>query len=173
MKRIFFGFILGVIAVFGGGYLFLISGLMPVATIAPALPLEEWAAHLAIHAAMRGETSLASPLKTSDENLHAGAQVYLQHCAVCHGQPDHKPSMIARGMFPKPPQLFEKDDLVTDDPIAKIYWKVKNGIRLTGMPGFQGNLSETEMWQVSQVLLEADHLPEPIKSLLSATAPGN
>ena len=39
------------------------------------------------------------------------------------------------------------------------YWKVANGIRLTGMPGFSGSLSNEQMWQVSLLLSNADKLP--------------
>lgn len=57
-------------------------------------------------------------------------------CAVCHGSSGGHPSFIAKGLFPKPPQLLEIDDQITADPVGEAYWKVKNGIRLTGMPGF-------------------------------------
>jgi mono/diheme cytochrome c family protein len=45
---------------------------------------------------------------------------------------------------------------VTDDPPGETYWKVANGIRLTGMPAFKDALTETEMWQVSLLLANAD-----------------
>jgi mono/diheme cytochrome c family protein len=48
---------------------------------------------------------------------------------------------------------------VTDDPVGETYWKVKNGIRLTGMPGFSDSLSDAALWQVSLLLLQADKLP--------------
>ncbi len=39
-------------------------------------------------------------------------------------------------------------------------------MRLTGMPGFDGSLSEDEMWQVSLLLLEADRLPPAVQQAL-------
>jgi mono/diheme cytochrome c family protein len=51
--------------------------------------------------------------------------------------------------------------------VGETFWKVQNGIRLTGMPGFKGSLSEKEMWQVSQLVALADKLPESAKSELS------
>ncbi len=45
---------------------------------------------------------------------------------------------------------------VTDDPPGETYWKVANGIRLTGMPAFKDVLTETEIWQVSLLLANAD-----------------
>jgi len=67
-------------------------------------------------------------------------------------------------MFPKPPQLFEHG--VTDDPVGETYWKVANGIRLTGMPGFKGTKSDDALWQVSLLLANADKLPASVTTAL-------
>jgi len=47
-------------------------------------------------------------------------------------------------MYPPPPQLLSPEQGVTDDPVGVTYsfWKVKNGIRLTEMPAFNGSLTE-------------------------------
>jgi mono/diheme cytochrome c family protein len=68
-------------------------------------------------------------------------------------------------MFPKPPKLLEGKG-VTDDEPGETYWKVANGIRLTGMPGFGESLSQTQMWQVSLLVARADKLPESVKAAL-------
>jgi len=68
-------------------------------------------------------------------------------------------------MFPQPPQLF-KGHGVTDDPAGETYWKVANGIRLTGMPAYINSLNDTEMWQVSLMLAHADKLSPDIFSVL-------
>jgi thiosulfate dehydrogenase len=69
-------------------------------------------------------------------------------------------------MFPQPPQLLPPKKGVTDDEVGETYWKVKNGIRLTGMPGFGSSLSDSEMWQVSLLLLHADKLPDSAQAAL-------
>ncbi len=66
---------------------------------------------------------------------------------------------MSKAMFPPPPQLFEKQDMVTDDPEGTTYWKVTHGIRLSGMPGFADILSDTQRWQVTMLLAHADKLP--------------
>jgi mono/diheme cytochrome c family protein len=73
-------------------------------------------------------------------------------------------------MFPLPPQLQTKDEMVTDDPVGVTYWKVKNGIRMTGMPGFGEMLSDNEMWQVSEMLAHADKLPPATMAALQKPA---
>jgi len=171
-KKIIFailiGLLLGLLIPFIAGYLFLISGGMPVATKGPPLPLERTIARMATRAAMRNQTELTSPVSADEVNLLAGVKVYQTNCAICHGLPDDTPTAVASGLFPKPPHLFPPDIGVIDDPVGKIFWKVKNGIRLTGMPGFVDSLSETEMWQVSLLLLNADKLPGRVKQKLQA-----
>jgi mono/diheme cytochrome c family protein len=89
----------------------------------------------------------------------AGAKLYKNNCAGCHGAPELPRPAISKAMYPPPPQLFEKDDMVTDDPEGETYWKVTHGLRLTGMPGFGGILSDTERWQVTMLVAHADKLP--------------
>jgi mono/diheme cytochrome c family protein len=85
---------------------------------------------------------------------------------VCHGLPGQQMTNIAKGMFPRPPQLFHGKG-VTDDPVGETFWIIRNGIRLTGMPGFQESLTEDQMWQVSQLLAHADKLPDSVKEELN------
>jgi mono/diheme cytochrome c family protein len=61
---------------------------------------------------------------------------------------------------------------VTDDPLGETYWKVANGIRLTGMPAYKDILTETEMWQVTLLLGSADKpLPPTAVELLRGQSP--
>jgi thiosulfate dehydrogenase len=85
---------------------------------------------------------------------------------VCHGLPAQKETLIATGMFPRPPKLMEGKG-VTDDEPGESYWKVANGIRLTGMPGFRPALSDTQMWQVSLLAAHADKLPKSVQDTLA------
>jgi mono/diheme cytochrome c family protein len=79
--------------------------------------------------------------------------------------------MISKGMFPPPPQLFEKADMMTDDPEGETYWKVTHGIRLSGMPGFGAALSDTERWQVTMLLKNADKLPASAQAEFAGGTP--
>jgi thiosulfate dehydrogenase len=170
IKQFLPGVLLGMCLPFLGGYVFIIMGGMPVTTKDAPLPFERYLAKKALKAAMRQEIGTRAPMPPDDTNLLAGAKVYRGQCAVCHGLPNQPLGAIAKGMVPPPLSLFSPDEGVTDDPEGKIYWKVKYGIRLTGMPGFQESLSETELWQVSLLLLKANQLSEPVRqSLLTDT----
>ncbi len=166
MKKILAGVVIGICVLLLAGYLFVSLGGMPVATKGPPLPLEKYLARKALHAAMDREVGKPSPLPADEPNFLAGAHVYQAQCAVCHGRLGQPESAIAKGMFPHPPQLLPPKKGVTDDLVGETYWKVKNGIRLTGMPGYVDSLTDAELWQVSLLLLHADKLPESVRPIL-------
>jgi thiosulfate dehydrogenase len=170
LKTFLVGLIIGLIAVPICVYAYFVTGSAPVATAAPAMPFEKTLAHGALNARIAKEMPKSVPVPADESNFTAGAQVYRENCAACHGLPGGTPTAIARGMYPKPPKLLEGTG-VTDDPAAESYWKVANGIRLTGMPGFSESLSQTQMWQVSLLLANANKLPDSVKVALYRPTP--
>src|ERR1035441_1660528 len=135
-----------------GGYLFVSGGGVSLATTAPPLPLEKTVAKMALRASIGNSGDQKDPLPFDDANMLAGVHAYKEHCAVCHNAPGQPRTAVSKGMFPPPPQLFEKEDSVTDDPEGVTYWKVTHGIRLSGMPGFGSTLSDTQRWQVTMLV---------------------
>ena len=168
MTKFLFGLVLGLVLVPVCVYLYLTSGRAPAAATDPPMPFETTIAKTALHAKIAKEMPRAAPLEANELTYLAGARVYRANCAQCHGLPNHTPPVIAKGMFPSCPQLWEKDHMVTDDPPGETFWKVKNGIRLTGMPAFAPALSTDEMWQVSLLLANADKLPPSVQTALAA-----
>jgi thiosulfate dehydrogenase len=160
------GMMLGVAVVGVSVYFYFSTGRAPVATSAPPMPFEKRLAHQALNARVDREMPKTVPIQPDESNLAAGANVYREHCAVCHGVPGQAETFIAKGMYPHPPKLMEGKG-VTDDEPGESYWKVANGIRLTGMPGFKATLSETQMWQVSLLVANADKLSKSVKDGLS------
>jgi len=73
-------------------------------------------------------------------------------------------------MFPIPPQLFRGKG-VSDDPASETYWKAANGIRLSGMPSFKTKLTDTQLWQVSELLAPANEIPDSVKRVLTPDSP--
>lgn len=171
MRKFLIGLILGLVAIPAGVYFYFSSGTAPVATSAPPMPFEKTLARMALHARMDKEMPKSVPVTADEAAYVAGAQVYKEHCAVCHGVPGQPRTAIAKGMFPDPPKLMEGTG-VTDDPPAESYWKVAGGIRMTGMPGFDKTLSTTQMWQVSLLVANADKLPKAAQDILAPATGG-
>jgi mono/diheme cytochrome c family protein len=171
MLQRFGWFVLGVIAAIltmvAGAYLFLKVGGVSMETTAKQFPLEKTLVRLALHASIGNAAQQRDPLPFNDGNMTAGADIYKEHCAFCHGLPQALPTFASRGMFPRPPQLFEQTHMLTGKPAGITYWKVTHGIRLSGMPGFGSLLSDTQRWQITMLVAHADKLPPAARAALS------
>jgi thiosulfate dehydrogenase len=171
MIRFLLGIVLGILLLFAGAWLWLTYGHPPVAVADAALPFEQFITHMPLHARIDHELAATVPVQANEATFVAGAHIYRQQCAYCHGL-SGSTSHVGPHMFPDAPPLWEKHHDgqvvgVSDDPPAETYWKVSNGIRLTGMPAYKQVLSETEMWQVSVLLANADKpLPPAAVTLL-------
>ena len=169
-------FILGIlftlVALGVSGWVYFKHGHPPVAAADPAFPLEAQIVHVPLDARIARELE-QPPFGTSEDVYESGAKIYVASCASCHGTPGHD-SPFARWMYPGAPQLWKKHSHgnvvgVSDDEPGETYWKVKNGVRLTGMPAYQTLYTSTEMWQVSLLLKNADQpLPDPVMQILGA-----
>jgi thiosulfate dehydrogenase len=169
-KGLLVGILLGVLLVAGCIYYYFSSGHAPVATSAPPIPFEKRFARMGLHAYLDKLPHPQPQVPADEANLMVGAKVYKEQCANCHGLPGEPKTAVAQGMYPDPPQLF-KGVGVTDDEAWESYWKVENGIRMSGMPGFKGQLTETQIWQVSVLVKNADKISETVrKELLAGNA---
>ncbi|MGO9776839.1 MAG: c-type cytochrome, partial [Terracidiphilus sp.] len=160
MGRVLLGVLLGILLVPVVVLGWLRFGSPPVAVADPPFFQERLLTGIPLHA--RIDRELASrPVNQPDEgSLVAGAEIYSEKCAFCHGF-QGKPSVVGKHIYPAAPPLWEKHHHngsigVSDDPPGETYWKVANGIRLTGMPAYKGVLTDTEIWQVSLLLANAD-----------------
>ena len=167
MKAFILGIIVTLACIALAVHIYFATGMAPVATAAQAMPFEKRLASMALHARTQKEMPKNPPMQPTEADYNAAAHEYVEHCAICHGVPGKDPTAIADGMFPKPPQLF-KGKGVTDDPAGETYWKIQNGIRLTGMPAFKGHLSDPETWQVAFLLANANKLPASVQTYLQS-----
>jgi thiosulfate dehydrogenase len=168
--KLVLGFILGVVAVGLGLFAYLKYGPLPVAVSDTPFPMEKELVRLPLNARIEREVKTA-PFGSSEDVFEAGAHIYKTDCANCHGTPGHDVP-YAKFMYPNAPQLWKKHGKngvvgVSDDEAGETYWKVANGIRLTGMPAYGHVLSDTQMWQVSVLLKNADkEMPDPVMKIL-------
>ena len=165
MIKFFLGVFFGIGFVVLGSYLFVTRGGIFMGTDAKPLPMEDKIAGAAITASIGKSADDASPLPADETNFLAGAKVYMQACAGCHGKLDQAEGG-AKNFYPKPPPLLPPGTGVTDDPVGATHWVVKNGVRFSAMPSFGQKLSDTEIWQVSLVLQNANKLPDSVKDSL-------
>ncbi len=168
MAKFVLGLAIGILLVPAGLYLYLRSGYAPVAASASPMPFERFMAKTALRATIDHQAPTIPPVHVTDASLGNAAQLYRQDCAVCHGLPGQPPTSAAAGMYPRPPQFFRANAEKIDDPAGEIYWKVENGIRLTGMPGFHASLTPRQVRGLAGFLGDATELPPAVIAVLDA-----
>jgi mono/diheme cytochrome c family protein len=171
MGRVLLGIILGILLVPIAALGYLKFGRMPVAVADEPLPMEDFATRIPLKTRIEFEQVTNPPVKPGEDTFTAGAHIYAQECAVCHGF-HGKASRFGMHMAPQAPLLWEKNIKgdavgVSNQELGAIYWKVENGIRLTGMPAFKDVLTPLQRWQVSTLLANANKpLPPTALALL-------
>jgi len=176
MGRFLLGIVIGVLLVPALVLAWFRYGHPPVAVGDQPLAAEKMITSLPLEARIDREAPQSPPFQPDESSYVAGARLYGDRCAVCHGF-HGKPSEIASHMFPSAPQLWEKHANsnvigVSDDPPGETYWKIADGIRLTGMPAFKELLSETQMWQIGLLLANADKpLPPEVLEIVRDEQP--
>jgi len=89
---------------------------------------------------------LKNPVAANDSaSLAAGGKIYSDNCAGCHGSAKG-PSSFGSGFYPRVPQFFQEG---TDVNPNEAYAAVRDGVRYSGMPAWDKQLTDQQMWQVA------------------------
>jgi mono/diheme cytochrome c family protein len=130
---------------------FFFGGFYNVAATQPDLDVVAWAlrsvrtASINRHAADQPPMSMEEPA-----TIQAGARAFASRgCASCHGAPGVMWAKFSEGLRPDPPDL---KDVAKDLTPAQIFWVARNGINMTGMPGFSLSdppVPDQEIWTIA------------------------
>lgn len=170
MGKFFCGLLLGMAVFPLIAVIYLMLGLAPAAATSGPMPFERYIAATALEKRISREAPKRQLSSFGTQDLVAGADVYEKNCAMCHGAYQQPEVSIAKAMYPQAPQLLTPEGRVTDDPVGVTYWKVQNGIRLSGMPSFGTILNDQQSWQVSALLARLNTLPPEAQQALNQEA---
>jgi mono/diheme cytochrome c family protein len=113
------------------------------------------------------------PNLDNEKLIKIGFYHYHEMCRLCHGAPGYKREEFAQGLYPAPPKLASGDIQKRLDA-AKIYWVVKYGIKMTGMPAFGPTHDEQELWGIVAMVKEVPQMsPEQYRQLVQTTSSGS
>jgi mono/diheme cytochrome c family protein len=100
------------------------------------------------------------------EKLALGLEHFAAHCAVCHGGPGVPKGDIGKGLYPPAPDLAHSSTQLSE---AEMFWVIKNGIKMTGMPAWADH-SDEEIWATVAFLKKLPGMtPEDYAKLIMAT----
>ena len=162
------GFVLGVvitlIALVVGAYIYLEHGFADIRADAGPGMLDHYLMAAMDASAERHAPDVKSPLPSTEANLLAGARLYVDKCADCHGSPVNRHSDMGKAFQPNAPQFFGDDP--PDMPANQNFYIVKHGVRMTAMPAWSYIMTDSEIWQVIHVLSQIDNLPPSVQQEL-------
>ena len=155
-----------------GGLVFVFSGLYPIAANTPHWRVTSWVLQtvrdrsIKVHAGgIQAPPGLDDPAK-----LVMGVEHFAAHCAVCHGAPGVPKGDIAKGLYPPSPDLAVTSTRYTE---AELFWIIKHGIKMTGMPAWADH-SDEDLWATVAFIRKLPGItPEEYGKLVVASmAPG-
>ena len=175
MRAFITGVLLTVVVILAGTYLLLSQGKFPVGADNPPGLVERYLANMALDQYVdRNAPKQSNPMQPTVENLTAGARAYEQNCSFCHGGAAQRISPMRTKFNPPVPQIVSH---IPGDPDANLFWIVKHGIRMTGMPAWDGILNDAQIWQIVAFVKNSGKLPpeaqEAWRQAAAPSAPSN
>ena len=165
------GFLLGLVVAAAGAFAYLKFGMTPARVPQKPLPFERAAAPAPPPTVAHTDRAIRTPpFGTSEDVFEAGAHIYKVRCASCHGTPGHD-ATPAVSTNPAARQLWKRHGEtvgVSGQEVGLIYAKIADGAPKSGMPAYENQLSETQIWQLSLLLKSAgQQLPDPVMGILT------
>ena len=145
-------------------------GLMDMSASAKPGLLERTIAPWAFDNSMAKRASDAkNPLANDPSAMAPGMALYRENCVPCHGAPHVNAAKLAAGLNPPAPYLEIEDTQSLSD--GELFWIIKNGIRMTGMPAFGPTRNDNEIWHIVSFVRHLPRLTDAeTKTLRSAVS---
>ena len=163
MKGFIWGVFLTIVCALGVIMFMALTGRVSMRADVPPTQLETEIAGRAMDASVeRNAPKMTNPFHADEATLVAGATIYRDHCAACHGDPVHQESPLAKTLNPPAPQFMTDS---ADMPENENFYITQHGIRWTAMPGWKNALNDQQIWQVVTFLAHMDSLPPAAKDI--------
>ena len=167
------GFFLLLAGVAAAGFITVYSGLIDVGATNPHHPFTGWLLETTMDRSVRVHArGIETPPLEDSRLVRDGFRHYREMCVGCHLAPGITSSEIRKGLMPEAPVLQET---VKEWTPAELYWIIKNGVRMTGMPAWGATHRNEEIWAIVAFLgmlpdMTAEHYAEMDRA---AEAPGD
>ncbi|MDP2129224.1 MAG: cytochrome c [Pseudohongiella sp.] len=128
------------------------SGAYNIAATEDHTPFVRWAFATTMHNSVRDRAAdTNSPPEFSEAMVEKGTAQYKAMCQHCHAGPGVQRSEWAKGMLPQPPHLVDK---ASEWEPNEIFWLVKHGVKMTGMPAFGPTHNDDILWSIAAFVRE-------------------
>jgi mono/diheme cytochrome c family protein len=169
MQRFLTGAVAALLAEVFVGLIVIASGAAPVNADRPPSALETRLFGMALRAAVaRNAASESEPPPPSEDDLTAGAEIYTEMCARCHGDSAGGANTLGASFYPPAPRLTGKPSTYGE---RELFWIIKHGIRNTAMPAWGSLLSDEDIHNVAAAVTRFDGPPTSTPRPDSADTP--
>jgi mono/diheme cytochrome c family protein len=143
---------LGVLAVVGAaGLIVVYTGAYNVAATEEHAAFTRWAFDTTMQKSVERRASDLPVPQATPEMIAAGAAAYRETCQYCHAGPGVERADWAGGLRPRPPHLTEA---ATEWSPQEIFWLVKHGVKMSGMPAFGPTRDDATLWNIAAFVKE-------------------
>ena len=147
LKTIFWTLVGAALLGAGIATVFIYSGVYQIAANEPHLAPVRWLLTTAQQNAVREHAEgIRAPALRDPALIRHGFVLYQENCLVCHGAPGVARAQIGRGLNPNPPPLYVA---ASEWSNAELYWIIKHGLKMAGMPAFDAGQSDWDLWALT------------------------
>ena len=143
--RFLAGFVAAFVVSALAAFLVIISGAYNVAATAPETGLERLIFNSTMRQSVRARAGKEQREVWSEDQVRSGFEEYDSMCIICHAAPGKERTDIRKGLQPEPPNLAEA---VKQWNNAELFWIIKNGVKMTGMPAFGPTHPDEKIWNI-------------------------
>ncbi len=132
------------------------SGVINVAATEPHSPLTEFILGTTMDNSVRYHAQgISTPSLEDPAMITEGFSHYREMCVACHLAPGVDSTELHKGLMPEPPDL---KDAAEEWKPAELFWVIKNGVKMTGMPAWGPTHSDDKLWAIVAFVKKLPHM---------------
>ncbi|HUX68560.1 MAG TPA: c-type cytochrome [Terriglobales bacterium] len=94
------------------------------------------------------ENAVKNPYPATPAALAQGRQIFHSQCALCHNDNGDGRTALGQSLYPKPPNLR---GLTQDKSDGDLFFTIRNGVRMSGMPAWSQD-SDEQIWNLVSLI---------------------
>ena len=144
--RVFIGFILSLVILSIGGVIYIYSGMYDVSVANRDKGISRWILETTMENSVEHHARNIEIPSLDDSTMILKGYVHYSRMCGCHGNPGRESS---KSFNPEPPELHKT---ANEWGPNELFWIIKNGIKMSGMPSFSDRSSDDEIWETVSFL---------------------
>ena len=153
MKKIILTVLITIAVLIAGVFTYIKSGSYDISQLSKHNDLTKWMIKQTTKKSIKKRMfdNSIPPNITDSTLLITGFSHYNAICVQCHGAPGVKEWEMVEGLYPKPPKIYKHKE---PEGLQETFWIIKNGIKMTSMPGYGPTYDDQSIWAMTVFVAE-------------------